>query len=90
MKEKCSDCIYRHEEFRNTGYGMPVQVKESCILENQGKPCQFIPNEKKGTDKLQHIMRSIYNNPNHRKSRKVRKILEAEIDKQIALTGSLK
>ena len=47
MKEKCSKCIYKQEEYRNAGYGMPVQVKESCILETQGKTCEFVPNEKK-------------------------------------------
>ena len=39
MKEQCDNCIYKHTEYRNAGYGMPVQEKEKCLLEEQHKPC---------------------------------------------------
>ena len=43
-----------------------------------------------GCDKIQHLLRSIHNQPNHLKSKRVKKILEEQIDKQINLAGSLK
>jgi len=41
MKERpiCEDCIYKHTEYRNTGYGMPVESRDYCIREEQHKPC---------------------------------------------------
>lgn len=48
--------------------------------------------EKKGSDKISHILRSICHQPNHLKSKKVKELLkeEKDIDLQIRLTGSLK
>ena len=43
MKEiDCPDknCIYRHTEYRSTGYGMPVKEEVICILEKEHKPCK--------------------------------------------------
>lgn len=43
----CAECIHKLTECRNAGYGMPVQIRETCLLKEKQEPCSrtIIKNE---------------------------------------------